>query len=92
MLNFFDLLGFGFSLYRRGVCDKRIKGTYKLDEVCEKFGYTKTEAANMLNLSVRQFDRRIKKGFIPKGRKYQGFTTLYWDKDYIDKMSNTKNK
>lgn len=87
LLNLFDYLTFGMKLYTRGVCDKRIDGVYKLIENCEIHGYTKTEAANLLNLSVRQFDRRVKKGFLPKGRKYQGFKSLYWDKNYIDNMS-----
>ena len=88
----FDYLLFGMKLYRRGVCDKRIDGEYKLIENCEIHGYTKTEAANLLNLSVRQFDRRVRKGFLPKGRKYQGFKSLYWDKEYIDNMSHKVKK
>lgn len=92
MLNIFDWLLFGMKLYRSGVCDKRIDGAYKLIENCEIRGYTKTEAANLLNLSVRQFDRRVRKGFLPKGRKYKGVTALYWDKEYIDNMSHTAKK
>lgn len=92
LLNLFDYLFFGMKLYRSGICDKRIDGAYKLVENCEIHGYTKTEAANLLNLSVRQFDRRVKKGFLPKGRKYQGFKSLYWDKEYIDNMSHKVKK
>lgn len=91
ILNVVDYLTFGLSLIRRGVCDNRIKGEYKLVENCEIRGYTKTEASNMLHLSVRQFDRRVKKGFLPKGRKYQGDKSLYWDKEYIDRMSTVLN-
>lgn len=88
LLNVFDYLCFGFDLIRKGICDNRIKGTYFLNETCKNLGYTKTEAANLLKLSVRQFDRRVKQGFLPKGRKYQGFKSLYWDKEYIDNMSH----
>ena len=31
----------------------------------------------MLNLSYKQFDRRIKNGYIRQGPKYQGFPNLY---------------
>lgn len=87
VLNAIDFMSFGFGLYRKGVCDERIKNEYKLVENCEIRGYTKKEASKMLNISDRQFDRRIRKGEIPKGRKYKGFTELFWDKDTIDKMS-----
>lgn len=87
MLNLIDFMSFGFGLYRKGVCDERIKNEYKLVENCETRGYTKKEASKMLNISDRQFDRRIRKGEIPKGRKYKGFTELFWDKDTIDNMS-----
>lgn len=87
VLNTIDFLTFGFNLYRRGVCDERIKSEYRLTENSEKHGYSKEEAAKMTGLSVRQFDRRVQQGKIARGRKVRGFTTLFWDKDYIDKMS-----
>lgn len=91
MLNVIDFLSFGFSLFKKGTCDKRIKGEYNLENFSENKGYTKQEVSNMLNLSIRQFDRRIKKGYIKKGRKYQGFKNLYWDKEYIENLSRIKN-
>lgn len=87
LLNVVDYIAFGLGLVKRGVCDERIKSEYKLMDSSEIRGYTKDEASKMLNLSTRQFDRRINKGYIKKGRKYQGFKNLYWDKDYIDNMS-----
>jgi hypothetical protein len=87
LLNVVDYIAFGLGLVKRGVCDERIKSEYKLMDPSEIHGYTKAEASKMLNLSTRQFDRRISKGYIKKGRKYQGFKNLYWDKDYIDNMS-----
>lgn len=90
LLNAFDFLEFGFGLYRRGVCDKRIKNNYHLDETSEIHGYTKKEASTLLGLSERQFDRRIKNGELPAGKKVRNYTTLFWNKDLIDKMSRLK--
>lgn len=87
LLNTFDFLEFGFGLYRRGVCDSRIKNNYKLEQNSEIHGYTKKKASNLLGLSERQFDRRIKKGELPEGKKVRNYTTLFWNKDYIDKLS-----
>ena len=91
MQNLFNFLVFGFKLYERGVCDKPIKGKYKLIENSETYGYNKVEASKVLGLSTRQFDRKIKQGLIPKGMKIKGETSLYWDKDLIDKMSDIQN-
>lgn len=88
LLNTFDFLEFGFGLYRRGVCEKRIKNNYHLDENSEIHGYTKKEASRLLGMSERQFDRNIKAGKLAKGKKVRNYTTLFWKKDYIDKMSN----
>lgn len=85
--NLQEFFNFGFKLFRRGCCDKQIDGEYKLIENSENRGYTKIEAANMLNISVRQFDRRIQQGLIPKGTKYKNVKTLYWNKEVIDKMT-----
>lgn len=85
--NIIDFLLFGFKLYRKGTCDKRMQGEYNYVENSEIRGYTKSEASKVLGISERQFDRRIKQGKYEKGRKYRNVTTLYWDKEYIDKMS-----
>lgn len=85
--NAFGLLNFGYGLFKRGACDKRIEGEYRLVENCEIKGYTKKEASELLNMSVRQFDRRIAKGLIRKGRKYRGDSKLYWDKGYIGNLT-----
>ena len=87
LLNAIDYLTFGFRLIKNGVCDKRIDGEYKLIENCENKGYTKEEASNLLNISVRQFDRRVKFGYLPAGKKYRDDKRLYWDKKFIDNMS-----
>jgi len=74
-------------MYEQGVCDEPIKKEFKLVDSAEMYGYTKKEASNLLGLSVRQFDRHIKSGNIPKGRKIRNLTALRWDKQTIDKLS-----
>lgn len=86
-----DYLTFGFKLYINGVCDEPIKNEYKLANSREMYGYTKKEASDLLGISVRQFDRKIRSGKIHNGRKIRGITTLYWDKEYIDKLSAQKD-
>lgn len=86
--NILDFIDFGIKLYKSGICDKRIDGVYKLVKTSEIKGYTKQEAFKILGLSVRQFDRKISKGFILKGSKTKGDSKLYWDKKYIDRLSS----
>lgn len=88
--NIIDFLTFGFQLFRKGICDKRINGEYSLSENCENQYYTKEEASKMLQLSVRQFDRRVKQGLLPKGQRLEKSNRLFWNKSYIDKMSKNK--
>lgn len=85
--NAWGFLCFGKKLYDRGICDKPMQGAYNYTETCEIKGYNKEEASKLLNLSVRQFDRRVKFGLIKKGRKYRDDSRLYWNKDYIDRLS-----
>ncbi len=91
MRNAIKYLTFGFKMYENGVCDQPIKGDFKLVDSREMYGYTKKEASDLLGLSVIQFDRKIRKGEIRNGRKIRGITALYWDKDYIDKLSTRKD-
>lgn len=91
MRNTIKFLTFGFKMYEQGVCNKPIEGDFKLVNSREMYGYTKKEASDLLGLSVRQFDRKICKGEIRNGRKIRGITALYWDKDYIDKLSTRKD-
>lgn len=90
MSNAVKFLTFGMRLYNDGVCDEPIKGEFMLADRRRLYGYTKKEASMRLNLSERQFDRNIRKGAIRRGRKIRGETALYWDKDYIDKLSSQK--
>lgn len=81
--NILKYLTFGFKLYESGVCDEPIKNDFKLADDREIYGITKQEAANILGISVRQFDRDIKAGKIPKGRKFRNKTNLFWDENEI---------
>lgn len=88
--NFIDFLFFGAKLYRKGTCDKPMHGDYHYTDPSETKGYTRQEAANVLGISVRQFDRRVQQGKYVKGRKYRDFTSLYWEKEYIDNLSKKR--
>lgn len=88
--NLIDFIFFGLKLYRKGTCDKPMKGEYHYTSYSETKGYTRNEAANVLGISVRQFDRCVKQGKYVKGRKYCNVTSLYWDKEYIDNLSKKK--
>lgn len=89
--NILKFVTFGLKMYENGLCDKPIENDFKLVDSRETYGYTKKEASDLLGLSVRQFDRKIRKGEIRNGRKIRGITALYWDKDYIDKLSARKD-
>lgn len=49
----------------------------------------KSEAADLLNISTRTFDRKIKNGEIPKGQHIRGSKELVWYEDEI--VNNIKN-
>ena len=48
--------------------------------------YSKIEAANYIGVSRATFDNYINRGWIPKGRKRQGFKELFWYKKDLDKF------
>ena len=81
--NVIKFLRFGFKIYESGVCDKPIENEFKVVDSREIYGITKTEASDILGISVRQFDRYVAKGKIQKGRKFRNKTALYWDESYI---------
>ena len=43
----------------------------------------KTEAADLLGISTRTFDRKIDEGIYPQGQKVRGQNTLIWYKDEL---------
>lgn len=81
--NVLKFLTFGLKMYSDGVCDKPIENEFKLVDEREIYGITKQEASEILGISVRQFDRNIKAGKIPAGRKYRNKIKLYWDENQI---------
>ena len=50
--------------------------------------YSKIEAANYIGVSRATFDNYINRGWIPKGRKRQGFKELSWNKSDLDEFLN----
>lgn len=51
--------------------------------------YSVYQACKYLNISRATFDRYVKSGIIPEGRKEQGFKELFYLKEDLD---NAKNK
>lgn len=47
---------------------------------------SKIESANYIGVSRATFDNYISKGFIPKGKKRQGFKELSWSKKDLDEF------
>lgn len=55
--------------------------------------YSKYQAYNYLHLSRATFDRYVKDGLIPEGRKESGFTEKFWYKRDLDQAKlKLKNK
>ena len=77
--------------YLRESADKLAKDECALDdvEIAELAGnllhvkVNKTQAAKLLNISTRTFDRHIETGELPAGRKDLGSNQLYWFKDEL---------
>ena len=53
---------------------------------------SKLESANYIGVSRATFDNYINKGLIPKGKKRQGVSSLFWNKSDLDNYLKTKNK
>lgn len=51
---------------------------------------SKIESARYIGVSRATFDNYIDKGWIPKGRKRQGFKELSWNKSDLDKFLQNK--
>ena len=54
--------------------------------------YSKIEASDYIGVSRATFDNYISKGFIPKGKKRQGFKELSWKKSDLDKFLISQEK
>lgn len=46
---------------------------------------SKEQACSLLKISRSEFDKRIREGKLPKGRKRRGFKELLWYKDELIK-------
>lgn len=56
-------------------------------------GMSRTQAAKYLRCSLSKFDRKVKSGELPKGKKVLGFTELRWyEKDLINYIQEYGNK
>lgn len=53
---------------------------------------SKYQACKYLNVSRATFDNWVRDGKIPKGKKEQGFTELFWLKEDLIKVKQNKNK
>lgn len=53
---------------------------------------SKLESANYIGVSRATFDNYINKGLIPKGKKRQGVSSLFWNKSDLDNYLKIKNK
>ena len=53
---------------------------------------SKLESADYIGVSRATFDNYINKGLIPKGKKRQGVSSLFWNKSDLDNYLKTKNK
>ena len=55
--------------------------------------FSKYQACKYLGVSRSTFDRYVKDGLIPEGRKQQGFKELFWIKsDLIDAKNRINNR
>lgn len=74
-------------------------GNSYLDELeCEEIlgiliqdKYSKYQACKYLNVSRSTFDRYVKSGIIPPGRKQQGFKEIFYLKQDLDNVKNQIN-
>lgn len=53
---------------------------------------SKYQAKNYLHVERSKFDQLVRVGKIPKGKKQQGFTELFWYKSDLDKYLKSKDK
>lgn len=53
---------------------------------------SKYQACKYLKISRATFDNWVKDGKLPKGKKEQGFTELFWTMEDLKKVKDSKNK
>lgn len=52
--------------------------------------WSKYQAYTFLNMSRSNFDRLVREGKIPRGRKIIGYSTLFWREKDIRKLAKNK--
>lgn len=62
----------------------------KLIQTINQKELSKIESANYIGVSRATFDNYIKRGWIPEGKKRQGFKELSWNKSDLDKFLQNK--
>lgn len=62
----------------------------KLIQTINQKELSKIEPANYIGVSRATFDNYIKRGWIPEGKKRQGFKELSWNKSDLDKFLQNK--
>ena len=54
--------------------------------------FSKYQACKYLNMSRATFDKYIREGKIPKGKKEEGFKEIFWDESELRALCLHKNK
>ena len=54
--------------------------------------FSKYQACEYLNMSRANFDKYIREGKIPKGKKEAGFKEIFWDESELRALCLHKNK
>lgn len=54
--------------------------------------FSKYQACKYLNMSRANFDKYIREGKIPKGKKEAGFKEIFWDESELRALCLHKNK
>ena len=54
--------------------------------------WSKYQSYTFLNISRAQFDRLVKEGSLPQGKKVAGFKELFWEEKEIRQAANKMKK
>lgn len=82
LLNIVDNIDSGNTYLSEEQCEELIDTINRLSLVNNK--YSKYQSYQYLGLSRATFDRYIKDGIIPEGRKESGFKEKFWYKKDLD--------
>ena len=86
LLNIVDNIDAGNSYIDENQCEEAIEMLNRMMHAENK--YSKYQSCKYLGLSRATFDRYIKDGLIPEGRKESGFTEKFWYKRDLDVSRN----